>query len=255
MKLTTRLRNRYIFRGLDIVHSNLNHGDAVAGFREFGLVFNRIKKAGNSTVVAFLSDLAAEERGRRALSVRDAKKSALKPSRCRWHEARSMRSYIWFTVVRNPYDRVLSAFLDKVAFDEEVTASGKKPFQDVPGRGEATPEGFAKFIGFLGEGGIHHDRHFWPQRELLIMPPGRYDLIGRLETLPEDMARLLTMIGRDPASARKLDKPHPLELAQPKKITGASAKRDSFYTHQLAAEVRRLYASDFETFGYPREMC
>ena len=83
------------------------------------------------------------------------------------------------------------------------------------------------------------------------MPPEKFDIIGRLETLPKDMARVLELIGRDPDLARSLGEPHPLEASQPYKITGATKKRAEFYTPQLATTVRRLYGADFEAFGYP----
>ncbi|WP_158547710.1 sulfotransferase family protein [Rhodosalinus sediminis] len=247
------LRNMVVFRRMEMTHANLNNSAAVAAFPELRVFFNRIKKSGNSTVTAFLAELAAEETGQRFGTVRDAKKAALSPVRCSWREAREMRDYTRFTVVRNPYDRVLSAFLNKVALGEEGSDSRKRRFRVVPGWGEATPDGFARFVAFLDERGLHHDRHWWPQRELLVMPPERFHLIGRLETLPEDMARLLTMIGRDPERARSLGQPHPLEASQPLKITGATAKRAAFYTPQLAQTVGRLYAADFETFGYPED--
>lgn len=251
MKPLISLRNKIIFRGMEVVHSNLNNSDAVAAFPELRVVFNRIKKSGNSTVTAFLAELSAEETGRRFISVRDVTKSALSPVRCSWREAQEMRGYIYFTVVRNPYDRVLSAFLNKVALGEKGIDSRKPRFRAVPGWGQATPEGFAKFVAFLDNGGLLHDRHWWPQRELLIIPPERFDLVGRLETLPEDMARLLTMTGRDPERARALEKPHPLEASQPLKITGATAKRAQFYSPELEEVVQRLYARDFSSFGYP----
>lgn len=251
MKPFIAVRNMVVFRGMEITFANLNNSAAVAAFPELRLLFNRIKKSGNSTVTAFLAELAAEETGRHFATVRDAKKGAVSPVRCSLREAREMRSYTRFTVVRNPYDRVLSAFLNKVSLGEQGTDSRKRRFRVVPGWGEATPEGFARFVAFIDEGGLRHDRHWWPQRDLLIMPPERFDLIGRLETLPEDMARLLAMIGRDPELARSLEKPHPLEASQPLKITGATSKRAAFYTPQLSATVRRLYAADFEAFGYP----
>lgn len=253
MKPLIGLRNRLVFRGMDVVHSNLNNADAVAAFPQLRVAFNRIKKAGNSTVTTFLAELSAEDSGQSFNSVRDAKKGALSPARCGWRAAREMRGYTFFTVVRNPYDRVLSAFLNKVALGEKGIDSRKPRFRVVPGWGEATPAGFAEFVAFLDRGGLSHDRHWWPQCDLLIMPPEHFDLIGRLETLPEDMARLLTMIGRDPDHARALEKPHPLEASQPHKITGATSKRAQFYTPDLERVVRRLYARDFATFGYPEE--
>lgn len=245
------LRNRVVFRGMRFNYNNVNHGDAVAVFPELRLVFNRVKKAGNSSVTAFLWDLAAEERGEKAQSIRAAKKSALSPRRASWLEAVEMRDYTYLTVVRNPYDRALSAFLQKVAKGESGHDSRKRRFRVVPGWGDTSPKGFANFVDFLADGGLKHDRHWWPQVDLLIMPAERFDVIGRLETLSDDMARLLTLIGRDPAKAELLKKPHPLEAKQPNKITGATSKRAAYYTPALAEMVRRLYAADFETFGYP----
>lgn len=250
MKSLFAVRNRIVFNGMEMVHSNLKRSDAVAVFPELRLFFNRIKKSGNSTVTAFLAELAAEQTGRRFKTVHEAKKAALSPTRCSWRDAREMRDYTHFTVVRNPYDRVLSAFLNKVSLGEEGNDSRKPHFRIVPGWNEPTPEGFARFVAFLDDGGLRYNRHWWPQRDLLVMPPDRFHMIARLESLPEDMARLLAMIGREPDRARSLKVPHPLEVSQPLKITGATSRRATFYTPELAATVQRLYVTDFETFGY-----
>lgn len=253
MRTYIKLRNRWIFRGMEMIHANLNRSYAVAAFPELGVVFNRIKKSGNSTVTAFLSELAAGESGKSYKSVKEAKRGALSPGRCTWVEARALRDYTYLTVVRNPYDRALSAFLNKVALGEDGEDSRKPHFRCVPGWGEASREGFEKFVRFLDAGGLDHDKHWWPQNKLLIMPPARFDCIAKLETLAEDMARFLTKIGRDPAPAQMLAAPHPLESRQERKITGATGKRARFYTPELMAIVFRLYADDFELFDYPVE--
>jgi hypothetical protein len=251
MRTYIKLRNRWIFRDMEMIHANLNRSDAVAAFPELGVVFNRIKKSGNSTVTAFLSELAARESGKSYDSVDEAKQAAVGPVRGTWAEASALRDYTYLTVVRNPYDRALSAFLNKVAPGEDGDDSRKPHFRCVPGWGEASREGFEKFVRFLDAGGLDHDKHWWPQNKLLIMPPARFDCIAKLETLAEDMARFLVMIGRDPAPAQMLEAPHPLESRQERKITGASAKRARFYTPELMAIVSRLYADDFELFDYP----
>ena len=248
-----RVRNRIIFRHCNVSFRNLNNADTVAAFPDLGLVFNRVKKAGNTTVLSFLWSISASSSMGGASSTRDIKKSVLTPMRASYHQAESMRNYTRVAVVRNPYDRVLSAFLNKVAPGDLYEESRKRHFKVVPGWGMESPEGFTRFVDFLGAGGLYHNRHWWPQRDLLILPPDKFDVIGKLETLPDDMARVLQLIGRDPLLARSLAKPHPLEASQPYKITGATKKRAEFYSPEVASVVRNLYASDFEAFGYPED--
>lgn len=240
-----RLRNRFIFRDMGFDYHSLNDSAAVAIFPELKLVYNRIRKAGNTTTTTFLSELAGARKGTSVESLRETMTTVLKPATCSWAQAQAMRGHTYITVVRNPHDRCLSAFLDKVA-------SAKPDYKGTPGWGMNSREGFAAFVAFLKtEAGLGANRHWVPQTDILIMPAARFDQILHLETLAEDMAKLLTRIGRDPAAAKALERPHHLEAAKPGKITGATSKRDAYYDAELLADVQAIYRRDFEDLGYP----
>lgn len=120
------------------------------------------------------------------------------------------------------------------------------------GFGNSTPEGFHAFLSFLDKGGLHRDRHFWPQSDLLYQPVENYSRVARLENLVADMRIILTETGQDPALAELLARPHKVE-AGTTKITSATSKLGSFYKPSSTALVRKLYAADFEKFDYPTQ--
>ena len=215
---------------------NFRHHDNIALFPELGVVYNRIKKSGNSTITAFLAELS----GHTFASSVEVKLSTRRPYVFDPVSALRFRALKSVSFVRDPYARVLSAFRDKVG-------RGREQFQKYPGWDEDTPEGFTCFVGFLERGGLYADRHWWPQTELLYKPADSFDFIGRIEHLADDMACFLEQIGLQSIHAQSLSRPHRVSEHQ----TQSSDALDVFYTEALKARVARLYARDFEAFKYP----
>lgn len=71
---------------------------------------NRIPKSANSSVVI---NLAAVKTGQDIPSV-EAKKLCTKPSQLKKTDVQALDDFFCFVFVRNPYTRVLSAYLDKI---------------------------------------------------------------------------------------------------------------------------------------------
>lgn len=222
-------------------YSILFHPSHVAVFPDLNICYNRIKKSGNTTVSAFLSDLAANFQSE---STKGFKEALVKPGSMPIRQLKHLPSYYSFVVVRDPYSRVLSAFLQKVAHGRS------RKYAYCGGFGNSTPEGFHAFLTFLDKGGLYRDRHFWPQSDLLYQPVEDYSRVARLENLVADMRIILTETGQDPALAELLARPHKVE-AGTTKITSASSKLAAYYDPNSVALVRRLYAADFEMFDYP----
>lgn len=235
-----------VLAGRGMNYENLFQNDNAAVYPTLGVLFNRIKKSGNTSVVAFLDDL---ERARLGQSV-GAKTSVELKSARRVHMMASgdilkMRSFATLVTVRCPYHRAISGFLDKVAKGTNLRYEGYPFF------GQDGPEVFEKFLEECGRRNFFSNRHFYPQSALLFQPVSRYTKIARIESLPSDMAVFLSRIGEDSAAAQALRKPHNLEINEEGKIQNSSEK-----SHYLTPGVRRLietlYARDFITFGYER---
>ena len=67
------------------------------------------------------------------------------------------------------------------------------------------------------------------------------------------MATVLCAIGNDPELAKQLERPHDVE-ANSSKITSANDKLSKYYNSASADLVRRIYAQDFQLFGYSTEI-
>ena len=230
---------RATFQGRDIEYSNFFQNDNVAIFPELGIVFNRIKKSGNTSVVAFLNDIA--------LGSAYAQSSEVKRSR-RLHEASfatllRASTYHSLVVVRNPYRRALSGFLDK------VSPGLDKMYSQFPGFGSPSSEGFADFLEYLLLTDYGNNRHFWPQTRLLFQPINGFDYIVRMENMVEDMKKVLVSINIDPQKASVLHKPHELELKEPRKITYSSEKSYLFNKKSIST-IEILYKEDFLRIPY-----
>lgn len=200
----------------------------------------RIPKCANSTIVQTLATYDSSIRTRSdKISRRDLKWSSRNLFRAfAWSPSSLARRYFCFTVVRNPYTRLLSAYLDKIVdgvgdYRRVVDALGKNNIKEVS---------FPEFIEFLENGGLFANAHWTPQHALLPIGPERLSFVGRVETLDEDLRTLTGAL-----------LPHA-------KYVGTRSREDrrrdsqthlpDYYRADLAERVARLYADDFRIFGY-----
>jgi hypothetical protein len=160
--------------------------------------------------------------------------------------------------VREPYSRVLSAYLNKV--EQRLELLGKPEEKDhfdvvvnnieefrikrlnVNKYPEIT---FNVFLRWLKESNIHftNDEHWRLQSKLLNINSVKFDLLGRFESLATDATEILAFIGS------------PLSFPSQKDIkfkpTGAINKVQKYYDDECYALVNDIYADDFTHFGYP----
>lgn len=194
---------------------------------EMGFFFNRIPKAANSTVVI---NLARCKLGKEIPS-RQAKKIFATPSSLKSREIEKFSALFRFTVVRNPYTRVLSAYLDKV--ERRAIRSNKA-------------SSFLAFLHGLQNGRLYDNAHWAPQSALLLLPLHQFDFIGRVETLDKDLEHITKRIQGKPAGES-----FPSVFGN---ATGASRKVRAYYDPETAGIVRSLYRDDFEIFCYSEEI-
>lgn len=194
---------------------------------QMGVFCSRIPKAANSTVVTHLARL----RFGQAVPSKKAKKLFLTPAHLSSTEVAKLDSLHKFCIVRDPFSRVLSAYLDKVARPEV----GIDPSLS-----------FADFLSYLEGGGLHKNAHWAPQTDLLLLPLDAFDQIGRVESLNADLRKVEEALGI----------PSELQIEPTLgNATGASDKLRRYYTEaSLSERVVQLYRADFEALGYPTEL-
>ncbi|SDY83781.1 sulfotransferase family 2 domain-containing protein [Citreimonas salinaria] len=163
-----------------------------------------------------------------------------------------------YAMVRDPYGRTLSAYLNKVEkrLPPGPPETGEDPFRAVVRNIEAFRAArlsdthpsidFEVFLHWLrdSKSPFTGDEHWTPQSVLLRQPDMHFDMIGRFEDLERDAPRLLRAMGCDRGFPTQRD----VNFAP----SGAQSKLARYYTPAARALVEELFAADFDTFGYPR---
>ena len=231
---------------LQIRRDNL---DRVVFYPEHNIAFNRIAKSGNSSVILYLDEAINgpnnhqddyKQAKRRAMGTG---KSLVEMSRSQKDRA-SLAEVSFFTVVRNPWTRTLSAFLDKIANGPQ------DKYGFIPGFGDNSQAGFEAFIAFLASGGLHANHHWKPQNDALLLPASQFKSICRLEHLSTELPNALAKSGLTLPSTEQLQQPHRIETNQQSKLTQASSKLSRYYSPTTIQAVADLYTPDFKLGSY-----
>ncbi|MEW9837696.1 sulfotransferase family 2 domain-containing protein [Mesorhizobium sp. ZMM04-4] len=146
-----------------------------------------------------------------------------------------------FTVVRNPYSRAASAYLDKVV-------SRELPFNALKSMGIRKSDSFERFLRMirLWPTAALND-HVMPQARLLSHPLQLPNLrVFRVEALQADWPKIVE--GIEKASGVRLQ---PLER---RNRTAAETPWQSLINDRSASLIRRIYAGDFRQFSYPLDV-
>ncbi|HJO36139.1 MAG: sulfotransferase family protein [Pseudomonadota bacterium] len=217
----------------------VNRRIAVDTARRF--IYFRVPKAANSTVVR---SLMANDPSRYAKA---AKRAFSRPDALSRRQVRALPAgYFLFTVVRNPYARIASAYLDKVVRGaaSPTLLSHARALKVLAhlGKPAGASVSFAEFCRYLAEGGIDGDPHWFRQVDLIPCGPERLHFIGRVESLAVDLASILARINGTPTPAPERD--------WVRHRTGANERLAALYDADTLAAVRTLYAEDFARLGY-----
>ena len=160
---------------------------------------------------------------------------------------RMLRTYFKFVFVREPFERLLSAYLDKFH-------SGDSAFHSNYGRNiikRYRPGGnpdyrnvtFDEFLNFVIDIGNGYWNEHWQTYDKLCYPCGiQYDFIGRFENLQEEANFVLSGIRRNST----VSFPNVQPSSTPSKLP--------FYYSQIPRErldrVLQIFSGDSEMFGY-----
>lgn len=187
-----------------------------------------------------------------------AKSREIKPGVNRWimwkrlsnytEEERNQRlkTYFKFVFVREPLQRLLSAYKNKFLQIPSYTKDLRKEIVQSLRPQDLKPEGknFVKFKEFIQyfSNNMSRNQH-WRQYEKLCHPCViDYDLIGHLETLKEDAALFLKMAGID----SRVTFPPIHKSTGPSEVLKYYSRVPPKYISRLGEQ----YRDDFEMFGY-----
>lgn len=151
-------------------------------------------------------------------------------------------SYRRFSFVRNPYSRVLSAYLDKLVKSEWE----RKRHLPALGFAEGAQVTLLEFLHAIEtRPSLDRDIHYAAQTELLLADKITYDFIGSFETFAEDFAHLADTIFSHARFATEdyagFGKQH---------ATGAFDRLAAEFGDTEIGLVRKIFAEDFDLLGY-----
>lgn len=156
------------------------------------------------------------------------------------------REYFKFAFVRNPWDRLVSCYFDKVM---DARRAGESPFRHVPSeRGSRLYRGmpFAEFVETVCEIPDEESNMHFVSQHRIVCGPGEdrsimADFVGRFENLSADFTEVAERIG----GGKRLELPHRMRSA-----IRESRPYTEFYDDRLKDLVHERYRKDVEIFGY-----
>ncbi len=152
--------------------------------------------------------------------------------------------YFVFCFVRNPYVRLLSAYLDKIdrgmlQKKDVLIAMGKDP-QDF-----SVNISFEDFVSVVCDmDTLKMNPHWRLQYYQTFQDVINYDFVGKLESFHADFSAVMRQINSDFTNYYRPEVRH---------STSAQAVFKKYYTEELRRKVYLRYKIDFEYFGYDEE--
>lgn len=139
------------------------------------------------------------------------------------YDGEAFKEHFKFAFVRNPWDRVVSAYSHGVVH-------GYGPFCECWGKS------FEEFVDYLDEIGVRAaDTHV--RLQCLTFPVDEVDFIGRFENFEEDVREIFRRLGVE-------------EIEVPCLNAHAHDHYRTYYDDRTREIIGRLYAEDIERFGY-----
>lgn len=146
-----------------------------------------------------------------------------------YYPVKLYRDYFKFAFVRNPWDRLVSAWHNKVG-EQNYFNFEQETYKNV--------QNFAYFVDYLVAqwDRLKRDVHLCPQSNLIDL--NQIDYIGRFEQLEADLGDVMQRLGLD-----QITIPH---------VNASQHRRDyhTYYDEALQQKVAHLYQKDIRLFSY-----
>jgi hypothetical protein len=143
-----------------------------------------------------------------------------------------------FTYVRNPFSRILSAYLEKVVARQQERER-LLPTLGFPPDSQPSFLEFLRAIHFLRDG--WRDIHWATQSRLLQANNIDYSFIGRFESFSETFPQVLNRLA--------IEKSH-YRAAKSQHATNASQRIQEYVGYAERELIITIYEADFVAFGY-----
>lgn len=149
-----------------------------------------------------------------------------------------------FCFVRNPYTRLLSAWLEKIAGNQPQKSQillqlGREPLRLEQ---EVT---FSEFVQAVAAQPVSTMDPHWRMQYYQTFQPGlKFNFIGRFESLDADFRQVLS---------RLTDTFEPYVTKEERHRSSAGERLAEFYTPELIELVFDKYRTDFDYFGYAKK--
>jgi len=138
------------------------------------------------------------------------------------------RKYFKFAMVRNPWDRLVSCWLNKVV---EANYFGFSPLH------HNEMQSFEKFVAYLKKLDVENcNRHLKLQSRLINLQ--HVDFIGRMERFTQDFTEICVKLGID------------LPAGEAQNQSVGRRHYHEYYSPELVCDVAQIYREDIDLFDY-----
>lgn len=159
-----------------------------------------------------------------------------------------------YTFIRNPFSRILSAFLDKFSSKQRVDYYHKikkeiLKYKEINKIEEDNNDiTFFSFLFWLKNSNsiFTEDEHWIPQTKIIGKDLSEYNFIGHFENLKNDSQIILKKLN--------CDIPFPTQEDIKFKPTNATDKIKKYYSQKEIDLVLELFKDDFETLNYSKDV-
>lgn len=248
---------RTLRRAYAHLFSPYDYSTHVLALHEYRAIYIAVPKVANTSVKAALStllppDITPETAGAlstRALYGRNRDTLFRRNIRLYKHQIPRYSDYFVFTFVRDPWERLISCYRDKIergSVMEDGQRTDPSTRRLYLGREFERDMSFEEFVYKVARiPDRRANRHFRSQYTFVMDRRGRLlpDFVGRFENLSGDFDAVMGRIGANHVS-----------LPHVRRSSGEDHSR--YYTAELARIVADRYARDVEVFGYsfPEEL-